>query len=221
MIAQVTDVSEAGQVLILRNVCVFDGTGFTKSRSVVIKDDRIGNCDAEGASETVDCKGLFLIPGLIDAHVHLHNEGHLQVLASHGIITALDTAMWPAERMNGLRRKTGLPDIRSAELPVTAPGSLHGCMLPLPNEALLSDTEQADLLVQRRIEEGSDYIKIISDVPGPTQETLNAVSTAAHRRNMVVVAHASALTPFDMALKTNADIITHSLRNKPVTAAIT
>ncbi|KAJ5585631.1 hypothetical protein VI817_009022 [Penicillium citrinum] len=214
--AQVPDTTGARRVLVLQNARVFDGTGFTECRNVVIVDGQIGQADSEGDGEIVDCKGSFLIPGLIDAHVHLHHEGHLHTLARHGITTALDMAMWPAEKMNGLRGKVGLPDVRSAGLPVTASGSVHSCMLPLPEEALLSGPEQADAFVQRRIMERSDYIKLICDVPGPTQEVLNAVSAAAHRENLKVVAHASAFTPFNMALEANADIITHSPRDKPV-----
>lgn len=54
-------------------------------------------------------------------------------------------------------------------------------MLPLPREALLSDPVEAERFVQQRIDEGSDYIKLIADVPGPRQETLNAVSAAAQK----------------------------------------
>lgn len=211
-----TKAAEPGRKCLLQNVRVFDGTGFSDCTSVVIDGDIIGN-DPEGADEIVDGKGCFLIPGLIDAHVHLHHEGHLHALASYGITTALDMAMWPAEKMNGLRGKAGLPDIRSAGLPVTASGSIHSCMLPLPEEALLSGPEEAESFVQRRIDEGSDYIKLIADVPGPRQETLNAVSAAAHQKGKMVVAHASAFTPFNMALEANADIITHAPRDKSVT----
>ncbi|KAJ5652137.1 amidohydrolase [Penicillium longicatenatum] len=77
-------------------------------------------------------------------------------------------AMWPAEKMNALRKRPGLPDIRSAGLPVTASGSVHSCMLPLPEEASLSGPEQAEPFVQKSIADGSDYIKLISNVPGPS-----------------------------------------------------
>lgn len=119
--------------------------------------------------------------------------------------------------MNGLRDKPGLPDIRSAGLPVTASGSIHSCKLPLPAEALLSGPEETERFVQQRIDEGLDYIKLIADVPGPRQETLNAVSAAAHGRGKMVVAHASSFTPFNMALEAKADIITHAPRDKSVT----
>ncbi|OKP09269.1 hypothetical protein PENSUB_5355 [Penicillium subrubescens] len=210
------DTTGARRKCLLENVRVFDGTSFSDCQSVFIDGETIGN-NPDGADETTDGKGGFLIPGLIDAHVHLHHEGHLHALASYGITTALDMAMWPANKMNGLRGKAGLPDIRSAGLPVTASGSIHSCMLPLPEEALLSGPEQADSFVQKRIDEGSDYIKLIADVPGPGQETLNAVSAAAHDKGKMVVAHASSFTPFNMALVAKADIITHAPRDKSVT----
>ncbi|KAF9883894.1 hypothetical protein FE257_002688 [Aspergillus nanangensis] len=216
---QVEPTSAVARTFILKNVRIFHGAGFTECQSIAITGDKIGN-NLESSSEIIDCAGYFLIPGLIDAHVHLQHEGHLHELARHGVTTALDMAMWPADKMNGLRGKRGLPDIRSAGLPVTAAGSVHSCMLPLPKEALLSHPDQAEAFVQSRITEGSDYIKVISDVPGPTQETLNAVSAAAHIKDKLVVAHASAFTPFNMALEANVDVITHSPRDKVVSGTI-
>jgi imidazolonepropionase-like amidohydrolase len=37
-----------------------------------------------------DGQGRVLLPGLIDAHVHVQGEENLVQLASHGITTALD-----------------------------------------------------------------------------------------------------------------------------------
>lgn len=176
---------EPGRKCLLQNVRVFDGTGFTGCTLVVINGNIIGN-DTDGANKILDGKSCFLIPGLIDAHVHLHHEKRLHALASYGITTALDMAMWPAEKMNGLRGKAGLLDIRSAVLALTASGSIHSCMLPLPEEALLSGPGEAESFVQRRVEEGSDYIRLIADVPG-----FNAVSAAAHQKGKLVVAHTS------------------------------
>ncbi len=134
------------------NVRVFTGAGITAPQTVVIDGDVIGN-SPDGADETIDAKGWFLLPGFIDAHVHIHHEGHLLDLARYGVTTALDMAMWPAEKMNSLRSKHGLPSIQSAGLPVTSPGSLHSHFLPLPEEALLRGPEEAEKFVQARIDE--------------------------------------------------------------------
>ncbi|PWN86788.1 putative hydrolase [Acaromyces ingoldii] len=206
---------------VIHNVRVFDScTGnLGASQTVVIDGDVIGS-STEGADETVDGQGGVLLPGLIDAHVHLHHEGHLRALAKHGVTTALDMATWPAEKMNGLRARAGLPDILSAGLPATAPGSIHSHILPLPEEAMLRGPDGADAFVEHRIQEGSDYIKLIADVPGPSQATLDALTRAAHEKQKMVVVHASASTPFKMALDAKADIITHAPRDRCVDAEL-
>lgn len=207
--------SERKRKTVINNVRVFDGGGLIEPRTVVIDGSVIGN-NPDGADEIVDGQGGVLLPGLIDAHVHLHHEGHLRELARYGVTTALDMATWPAEKMNGLRGKAGLPDVRSAGLPATAPGSMHTHILPLPDEALLSRPEEAERFVEGRIAEGSDYIKLISDVPGPTQETLDALVTAAHEKQKMTVTHASAHLPFTMALEAKTDVITHSPLDKSI-----
>ena len=199
----------------ISNVRVFDGSRITEPRTVIINGNVISD-DPEGGEKVIDGEGGVLIPGLIDAHVHLQHLGHLQELAKYGITTALDMACWPADKINSLRDKSGSPDIRSAGLPVTATGRLHSHILPLPVEAMLAGPEKAHEFVGKRVAEGSDYIKIICDIPGPTQETLNEVVRKAHDRNKKVVAHASAYTPFCMALEAGADLITHVPRDKPV-----
>jgi hypothetical protein len=55
----------------------------------------------------------------------------------------------------------------------------------------MTGPEMAADFVAARVAEGSDYIKVIADVPGPSQETLNAVIAAAHSYKKLVIAHAS------------------------------
>ncbi|KAJ5974795.1 amidohydrolase [Penicillium waksmanii] len=200
----------------IKNVRVFNGEKLTEPTTVYIESGIIVD-HVEGAVE-VDGQGGVLLPGLIDAHIHLHHTGHLRKLAKWGVTTGLDMATWPADKMNGLRNREGLTDIRSAGLPATINGSLHSHMLPLPPAAFLSGPGDAPNFVKERIEEGSDFMKIISDVPGPSQATMTAVVEEAHKHGKMVIAHASAYVPFQMAQESHADVITHSPRNKAVDA---
>jgi len=59
-------------------------------------------------------------------------------------------------------------------------------------------------------------IKIIADIPGPSQETMNAIVSAAHTdtdtddgKTLQVVVHAATLKPFQMAINSKTDYITH------------
>ena len=105
------------------NVRVFDGRQLLPLGTVVIEGSRIG---ASGvADEVIDGAGGVLMPGLIDAHVHLHDRHTLELLSGFGVTTALDMACAPPELVESLRSVPGLTDIRSAGTPAVAPGSLH------------------------------------------------------------------------------------------------
>ena len=200
------------QSIAIKNVRVFDGNQLTDPRTVYVDHGVIVE-SATGYHE-VDGEGGVLLPGLIDAHIHLGTDDDLKQLAKYGVTTGLDMATWPVDKLDSLRGRSGMTDIRSAGLPVTVQGSLHSHLLPLPQEALLSSPTDAEPFVKNRIAEGSDYIKVIADVPGPSQELLNAVVEAAHSNGKQVVAHAATYDPFCMALNAKADIITHVSCNK-------
>ncbi len=191
------------------NVRVFDGRQLQPLGTVVIEGGRIG---AEGvADRVVDGAGGVLMPGLIDAHVHLHGRHTLEQLAGFGVTTAFDMACAPPELVNSLRAVPGLTDIRSAGTPAVAPGSLHSRIPVTGQRGLISGPEQAARFVADRIAEGSDYIKIIVGNPGPShdQATLDALTAAARERSKLTVAHASSYEAVEMAQRARVNVLTH------------
>lgn len=191
---------------LITNVRVFDGQQFSKPRTVVVSNGMI--VEANNGAKVIDGDGRFLLPGLIDAHVHLQDKSTLEQLASYGVTSALDMATWPPSKLAPLRGCVGLTDIRSPGLLATCAGSVHSNVLPISQEGLVGRREDAERFVENRVQEGADYANIIVDVPGPDQATLNALVAEAHRHKLLVVAHASSFTPFDMAQDAGADIIT-------------
>lgn len=121
--------------------------------------------DTAGAS-SVDTGGAVLIPGLIDAHVHVDSRGTLEALAAWGVTTALDMACWPASLVDSLRNVPGLTDIRSAGLPAIGPHGPHAQFPNMPSAAIVLTVEHAKAFVAARVAEGSDYIKIVLEDPG-------------------------------------------------------
>lgn len=77
----------------LTNFRVFDGQKICEPSMVVIDGGLIGE-DVTGA-EVIGGNGGALLPGFIDAHVHLHGEESLKQLAQWGVATGLDIACWP------------------------------------------------------------------------------------------------------------------------------
>ncbi|MBO2463942.1 amidohydrolase family protein [Actinomadura violacea] len=201
----------------LTNVRVFDGRGLTDPRTVVIDNGRIGFSPL--GAKTIDAKGATLLPGLIDAHVHLEDVGTLEQLTGYGVTTALDMACWPPSLVNSLRHRTGLTDIRSAGIPAAAPGSVESRLPGFPQSELVTGPDQAQRFVTARVAEGSDYIKLIVDIPGLDQATLDALAAAAHAYGKLVMAHATSSAAVDEALLAGADMIHHVPLDTALTTA--
>jgi imidazolonepropionase-like amidohydrolase len=201
----------------ITNVRILDGQGLSGLTTVVIDGERIGD-DPSGA-RTFDGAGGTLLPGLIDAHIHLGaGTGILEALTAAGITTALDMAAWPPSLVDHLRGCPGMADIRSAGTPATVAGSVHSTFMPdFPAAGILAGPDEAEAFVTARIREGSDYIKLIADVPGPDQALLDALALAARRHGQMTVVHAARLTPYGMAIDCGADVITHAPIDAPIT----
>jgi imidazolonepropionase-like amidohydrolase len=193
----------------LTNVRVFDGRQLTTGRTVVIEDGHIGT-DPAGA-QLIDGAGGVLLPGLIDAHVHLDGQDRLSLLAGYGVTTALDMASVP-EQTRALRGTAGDADFRTAGLPAIAPGSLHAHFPDIGQRGLLFGPAEAEKFVTDRIAEGSDYLKIVIGSPfaDHDQATIDAFVAAAHARGKQVVAHASSVESVNKAQQAGADILTHA-----------
>jgi imidazolonepropionase-like amidohydrolase len=201
----------------LTNVRVFDGRELRGPTTVIIEGGMVGN-DSAG-TRIIDADGATLLPGLIDAHVHLLEQRHLQRLAAFGVTTALDMGAWPPSMVDSLRNRTGMADIRSAGIPATTAGSAHSRLPGYPAGELVDGPAGAARFVADRIAEGADYIKLIADIPGPDQETLDALVTAAHQHGKRTVAHAASTAAVDMALHAGVDMITHAPLDRRLTAS--
>jgi imidazolonepropionase-like amidohydrolase len=201
------------------NVRVFDGTGLSGPRTVVIDGDVIGD-DPAGAG-AVDGGGGVLLPGLIDAHIHLHGRDSLEQLVRYGVTTGLDMATFSAELLASLRNQPGLTDIRSAGVPAIGPGGMHARIPGMPAEAVVTDPGQAGEFVAARVAAGSDYLKIVLEAPGgggPELPAARALTEAAHDAGLLVVAHATSAGAYTMALDAGVDVLTHAPLGAPITA---
>jgi imidazolonepropionase-like amidohydrolase len=197
---------------VITGVRVFDGHRLLPPATVMISGGSIGGPvdDAAGA-DVVDGDGGVLLPGLIDAHVHLHGRKSLEQLRGWGVTTALDMACGPVKFLDSLRGIEGLTDIRSAGIPAVAPGSMHSRIPVVGELGLVSGAAAASEFVAARVSEGSDYIKIVLGSPGGDhdQATLNALVAAAHRHGKLAVAHTAAYEPAVRALAAGVDVLTH------------
>ncbi len=217
--------TRAEEVLVFRDVRVFDGTRAVASTTVIVRDGRVallepGAAVPEGAN-VVDGKGKTLLPGLIDCHTHTFTPDHLKQAIVFGVTLELDmftdhsfAARMRSEEAAG--KADGRADLRSAGTLVTAPGG-HGTEYGIKIPTITAP-DQAQAFVDARIAEGSDYIKIVYDdgTSRLTREIVASVIRAAHTRKKLAVVHILEREKAREVIAEGADGLVHLFVDKPV-----
>ena len=210
--------------LVFQHVRVFDGAQVVPDATVIVDGDRIAAVGAElsppAGAQVIDGHGKTLLPGLIDAHVHVHDGGVLEQSLAFGVTTVLD--MFAAPSVFALRQepRADRADLRSAGICATAPGG-HGTEYGLKIPTLQTPGE-AQAWVDARIAEGSDYIKIIFDggsayhmvMPTLDTPTFTAIVDAAHARHKLAVVHVGDYDLARAAIDHGADGLAHLFRDQ-------
>lgn len=195
---------------VIRNVRVFDGETVVERQTVVISQGKIAAVGGSGVAvpagaQEVSGGGRTLLPGLMDAHVHLPFYGSaaaLQQNLAFGVTTTVVMAAAPqlAAQVRSLGDQSDVAAAIIAGNVATAPGGHPTQMDPQAAARLptLSAPGDADAFVAARVGEGSEFIKIIYDdtndayartLPTLDEATVAAVAAAAHKRGLLAVAH--------------------------------
>jgi imidazolonepropionase-like amidohydrolase len=224
----------------LRADRIFDGEQVLADRVVLVEDSKIIGTTRETPTDWPirDVPGATLLPGLIDAHVHLTAdagpralerlreateetvfatiEQSLRIQLAAGITTVRDLGDVNDAVLDWRNRGVnGLPTVIASGAPLT---STQGHCWWLGGEA--TGPEQLRAAVRRRAEKGADVIKIMasggamtpgSDTMSPqfTADELAAAVAEAHTLGLPITAHAHALTAVRQALAAGVDGIEH------------
>ncbi|WP_406314644.1 amidohydrolase family protein [Streptomyces sp. NBC_00118] len=232
-------------MLALRIARVFDGRAVVEGAGVVFVDGgRIAGVEAAGFGiptgvEVIDRPSGTLLPGLVDAHVHLVGDGEpgalerlgalsqddlfstiersLRIQLAAGVTTVRDLGdvAWSVVDWRARRPRTGLPTVVASGPPVTSRG---GHCRHEGGQASGSDELRA--AVRERAERGADVVKIMAGggmtTPGSsvdqgrfTAEELALVVRQAHAVGLPVTAHAHALVSIRDAIAAGVDGIEH------------
>ncbi|MFC7755409.1 amidohydrolase family protein [Tsukamurella soli] len=82
-----------------------------------------------------------------------------------------------------------------------------------PADGIVTTPQQARAFVERRVADGADYIKIVTEAAPPAgmdQPTVNAIVAAAHEHGLLVVAHSVTTGAFRVAIEAGVDVSTHA-----------
>jgi imidazolonepropionase-like amidohydrolase len=184
------EIPRGAKTIAILGATLIDGNGGEPipDAGVLVQDDRIiavgkrTEMEIPGNAEITDATGLFLLPGLIDAHFHLDGIQQLPyAFLKNGITSLRDPGEW-IEYYDG-ERAAGYPLPRLF---------LTGPHLDLPPAAhpkhsvLVRDQEEAVRQVHKLADQGASAIKIYYRL---SLGLMAAICEAAHARGLPVTAH--------------------------------
>ena len=160
--------------------------------AIVIRGERIAQIGPEGkitvpaGARSIDAKGKWIIPGLIDSHAHAESaeETPLSLYLANGVTTIRNpggnTTVLRLTREKLLRGEIAGPRLFFS-------GQILDGMPPVWNWSLLVDTpERARSAVNFLADQGVDFIKVYNNVKEPE---LKAIIQTAKERGLPVGGH--------------------------------
>jgi imidazolonepropionase-like amidohydrolase len=196
--------------------------------SIVIADGSIAEigerrtADARPSGDLFDASGMFLVPGFIDAHVHIGFFDPALVVG-RGVTTVRDLG-WPEPDIFSLARASREPgfvgpEILAAGPLLTTPGGYptRAAWAPKGTGLVIEDRVEARREVERLAQEGAAVIKVALDGRvGPTLPLVlvRAITDAAHEIGLRVTAHVAVLSELEKAIDAGIDELAHMLMSE-------
>lgn len=218
---------------VLGPVHVFNGEEVVPARYVEVRNGIITQLHETAPATNlpfVEGNNKWLMPGLIDAHVHAWGDALEQQL-QRGVTTVIDMFGQPSflNQRKAHRESVQLSqeaDIFGAGMLVTAPhghGTQFGIQVPT-----FTNPEHASAQVQQRLQHGSDFIKIVyttasasyPHAPSISLQVLEASIAAAHAQQKLAVVHIADHTSAEEAVAAGADGLVHSFFDQEISSEL-
>jgi imidazolonepropionase-like amidohydrolase len=212
--------SEADNVAAVIDVTVIpmDSERHLLHQTVVIRDGLIAELGPSGAvevpagAERIDGTGLYLMPGLIDSHVHLRDPTELLSYLAHGVTTVVQLS-GPSGNIpdvGELRERVGRGEILGPTIYMSG-RILDGDPRIFPGVSTIVRTpDEAREAVKAQLSAGVDVIKVYNNLRA---DELQAVTSAAHQQGLSVWGHIPRIdgraTALQVALAAGLDVIAH------------
>ncbi len=186
--------------LAIRNATIIDGNGTPAAgpKDIIIENNRIVDVIAidpvslqeSGAKRApadaeIDATGKYVLPGLIDAHVHVQDERggipqpqdyELKIWLACGITTVRDVGS-DTKKTLALRAKSAAGEVAAPRILVYP---MFNAEVPIPTNA-----EQARARIREFKEEGADGVKFL----GVYRDVMEAAEDEAHKLGLPVAHH--------------------------------
>jgi imidazolonepropionase-like amidohydrolase len=222
----------AAPALALTGGRVIDGTGREPiaPATVVIEGERIlavGPADSvviPAGARTIDVKGKTVLPGFVDAHVHLTfthiGRGDRTRWVVEGVTTVCDLAA-PLDQMQSLKQPAaGEPRTVVAGPIVSVPGGYPGSHWGPGIHLSVRNPTDAKVQVRALLDRGADVIKLALErsgsrnLPVLSDAQIRAIVATAHARGVPVLAHVDTAASLERAVNGGVDTAAHMIRDR-------
>ena len=170
------------QEKLVLNYPLFDGEKVIESASVVVENSTIMTINKNVSIDS----DYLLMPGLIDAHIHLGTQEQIRTMLQSGVSAACDVAA-----------PDSLIKITDSFTIISSAGMTMG-------------TLSGKSYVNNAIKNGARYIKVLLMEPNlMLKGVLKDICNTAHKNGLKVAVHAISIKSVRMAVDCGADILLH------------
>ncbi|HEV3468291.1 MAG TPA: amidohydrolase family protein [Pyrinomonadaceae bacterium] len=201
------------------NVIPMTGGGVLRNRTVIVRRGRIERIGPArsvrppAGALRVEGRGRYLLPGLVDFHVHLRDPSELLSYLSYGVTTVVQMS-GPSGNVRdvlALRRQIASGEVLGPNLYATGK-MLDGSPPIFPNVSTVVTTPaEARRAVAEQHRAGVDFIKVYNNL-GPEEH--RAAAEEAHRLGLAVLGHVPRRVgrprALQAALAARQDMIAHA-----------
>jgi imidazolonepropionase-like amidohydrolase len=212
-------IGESGTAAFVRvNVVPMDSERVLLNQTVIVRDgliDQIGDHAIVAVplnTRVIEADGLYLMPGLVDMHVHVKEENELLLFVANGVTAVRD--MWGT---TGFQLWLGFPDQLELRDKISQ-GRLLGptmyaagpimegepATMPLMPVFRTSEAARESVAWQKR--QGYEFIKVYDNL---TPDTYEAILGAAQVYDLPVIGHVPWQVGLDAVLAGNQHSIEH------------
>jgi len=191
--AALTSSAPAGRVLFddVRLISMVPGApAHEEARAVLVVDGEIEAVGAAGSltpgpgTVAVDGAGKTLIPGLIDAHIHLNDEAELAGYLAHGVTGVRNMSGYPFHLPLARRIEAGellAPDFLTTGPILNSPGPNQNLI-----QQIVTSGSEARAAVRAQYAAGYRTLKVYSNL---TREAFEAILEESRRLDMALTGH--------------------------------
>ncbi|UZR96330.1 amidohydrolase family protein [Chondrinema litorale] len=210
--------------LVIQNANLFDGYNNLGIVNIAINKDTIAVITSEQiiGDSTIDDSGKFIIPGLVNAHVHASSIEQLKQGYKRGIMYLLNmhTGLEAREQEWKIwsRDSNGYSLLYGSGHAATVPGG-HPTQFS-PEMETINDSISVPTWVDNRISNGADYIKLIHvnrgwlgdpAPPSLSYEAIGQIIQYTHSKNYKAVIHATTVEEIIELAKYKPDGFVHMI----------